>query len=80
MEIALIWVVSMIVSAAIGNSKGEGGLGFLVGLIFGPLGIVFALLSRGDRMKCPSCAEWMKRRALVCPHCGRERAAAAAAG
>ncbi len=69
MEIAFLWFVCALIATAIGSRKGEAGSGFLVGLLFGPLGILFALLSSGDRMPCPHCKERIHEKAEICPHC-----------
>lgn len=63
------WLVCGLIAAAIGSAKGEGCLGFIVGAIFGPLGILFALLSSGNRITCAFCQEKVHKKALVCPHC-----------
>lgn len=69
MDLVVLWIISAFIAAAIGGRKGEAGLGFLVGAILGPLGIVFALLSSGNRVPCPQCHELMHKKAAVCPHC-----------
>ena len=65
MDWQTIWIISIIVSTVIGSTKGEGGLGFVCGLIFGPLGIVFAALSSGNRWPCPRCAEKILKAAKI---------------
>jgi len=72
MEWALLWIVCGIVAGIIASNKGEGCLGVITGLIFGPLGIIFAILSSGDRQPCPHCAESIRKRAKICPHCQRD--------
>lgn len=69
MEWVLLWLLCGLIAAAIGSSKGEAGTGFFVGVIFGPFGILFALLSAGNRRPCPACQEKVHRKATVCPHC-----------
>lgn len=69
MEWVLLWLICAVIAAAIGGSKGEAGSGFLIGLVFGPLGVLFALLSSGNRVPCPHCKERMQKGAKVCPHC-----------
>jgi hypothetical protein len=75
----LIWVISAIAAAVIGSGKGEGATGFLVGVLFGPLGVLFAALSSGNRVRCSSCAESMRKGARICPHCRNEQGADSAA-
>lgn len=67
--IILIWLVCAVLGAVIGSSKGEAGSGFVAGLIFGPLGLLFALASSGNRMPCPACKESINKKATICPHC-----------
>jgi len=73
MEIAIIfWLLCGIVAAMIASKKGEGFLGFIVGVLFGPFGILFALLSTGrNRKTCPHCKELIHKDATVCSHCQR---------
>jgi hypothetical protein len=72
-EIAiLIWIICGIVAAIIGNQKGEGCAGFILGVVLGPIGILLALGSKGNRKQCPFCKEMIHREALVCPRCQRE--------
>jgi len=61
-----------IVAALIGSRKGQGGLGFILGLLFGPFGILIMLFTKGSRRECPYCKEIVKQDATVCPHCQRE--------
>ena len=65
---------------AIGSRKGEGCGAFILGCLFGPFGIVFAVMSRGNRTPCPFCKELIHNTAAACPHCQRDipRSAAAA--
>lgn len=98
MEIILLvaagfWFFCGIIAAGIASDKGNDGCGgFIVGVLFGPLGILIVavapvnptyaeqqkklLLGRqalaGELRKCPYCAEYVKREAMVCRYCGRE--------
>jgi hypothetical protein len=68
----VLWVLCGVAAAAIGQTKGEGCLAFVVGVVLGPFGILFAVLSRGNRKRCPFCQELIHESASVCPHCQRE--------
>jgi len=84
----VFWAFFGVVSATIASSRGRSGLGwFLLGVLFGPFGLVVALLpsaedtrqaqARQDGLapggrKCPFCAEVVHAEALVCRYCHRE--------
>jgi len=65
-------IVCGLVSAWIGSKKGLGFFSFFYGLFLGPIGILIAIFSDGDRYKCPSCKELIFKDAAVCPYCRRE--------
>lgn len=78
MTLFLFWVLCGIAAAMVASSKGRSAAGwFFLGLILGPFGLIFALISGkegpadGER-KCPFCAEFIKKEAVVCKHCGRD--------
>jgi hypothetical protein len=68
----LIWFICGIISAVIGSRKGEGCAAFIIGVLLGPFGILFAIFSKGNRKVCSFCKELIHREATVCPHCQRE--------
>jgi hypothetical protein len=78
MEIILLWaVIGGIVGAMIGQKKGRTGEGGALGAILGPLGWLVVALgpdykAENETMKCPFCAELVKREAKICKHCGKE--------
>ncbi len=72
MEWIGLWLVCGIVGAVIGAGKGEGCFGFIIGVMLGPLGILLAVFSKGDRVACPYCKELIHKDAVVCSHCQRE--------
>lgn len=82
----LIWaLLGALIGVAAAQRKGfsvAGGI--LGGLLLGPLAVLmFAVsgVSKGDKKKkCPSCAEWIKLEAKVCPHCRRDVVALLACG
>jgi len=72
MEWLLIWLICGVIAAAIASKKGEGCAGFILGLLLGPFGILFAILSSGNRKPCPFCKEMIHKDATVCPRCQKE--------
>lgn len=71
MEIAFFLLVCGIISYYIGAQKGEGGCAFVTGLLLGPIGILIALIGKGNRKHYEHCRELMHKDATVCPHCQR---------
>jgi hypothetical protein len=72
MEIMALWVLCGLIACAIGSRKGEGCLAFFVGMLFGPFGIIFAIISSGNRIICPYCKELVNKLAVVCCHCNKD--------
>lgn len=69
MPIVLGWLLCGVIAAGIGSHKGEGCSGFFVGCILGPVGILVAILSSGNKKACPFCKESIHKNALICPFC-----------
>ena len=69
MDVVIILLFFAVITSLIGSRKGEGISGFFVGLIFGPLGIIIALYTQGNRIKCTSCKELINKDATRCPKC-----------
>lgn len=68
-----IWLVSTLIATYIGVQRGFPFLGFLNGLILGPLGLLFVLIQDDhNRKPCQYCAEKILKAAKICPHCRRE--------
>lgn len=83
MEVFLvIWLVCALLGLLIGQPKGKGGLGFLLGLFLGVIGLIIIAVAKPaeaapqgtatDRIPCPHCAEAVLPAANVCPHCHRD--------
>jgi hypothetical protein len=66
---AIFWLLCAIAAGMIGKTKGEPCLGFVIGALLGPLGILAALLSRGNRRPCLCCKEAIHKEAQICPYC-----------
>lgn len=50
--------------------------GVIGGILLGPILAPLMFLVSGNKMKCPHCAEWIEKKAKVCPHCQRDVVAA----
>lgn len=72
MEWLLIWFLFAAGGAAIGVPKDRGLLGFFLGLLFGPFGLLFICLIPGNRRTCPACKMRVHPEASICPHCRSE--------
>ena len=67
-----VWlVVGGLVGAVIGSAKGNGGNGFALGCLLGPIGWIIVALLDYPR-KCPDCQCGVPEGAAVCKGCGRE--------
>ena len=67
-----VWVAFGIAAAIVQSQKGSGCFGFLLVLLLGPIGLVIAIVSKGNRVQCPSCRELIDPAASRCPHCQKE--------
>lgn len=84
----LVWATFGAFGGMIANERGgDPLLGFIVGLLFGPLGLIAAfylgdevsreqkLIEAGDRKRCPTCSELVRPSAKLCRYCGHDFAA-----
>lgn len=70
--LSIVWILSFMISVWIGLKKGEALAMGLLALLFGPLAIPVAILSRGHKLPCPYCAEKIPAKAIYCKHCHHE--------
>lgn len=63
------WLLFGLIGGMIGSKKGQGCGGFVLGLILGPIGLIIALLTKGDRVTCPFCKELIATNSKRCPKC-----------
>ncbi|WP_293765726.1 hypothetical protein [uncultured Aquitalea sp.] len=66
----IFWALfGALVGVAAAQKRGFGTAGGIIGgLLLGPLAVLMFFAS-GSRVKCPACAEWMQKKANICPHC-----------
>jgi hypothetical protein len=62
------WLLSAIVARSFALDRGRAGAGLFLGLVYGPLGVVMALLLP-PAANCPFCYEAIHIKATICPHC-----------
>lgn len=62
-----IWGV---LSAIVANRKKNPLLGFLAGILLGPIGFLFSFFVTDKRRKCPECGGTIPDAVKRCKHCG----------
>jgi hypothetical protein len=82
-EVFVVWLLFGVAAAMVAANKGLGGcLWFGLGILFGPFGLIFALVTPADQQgvetkalqsgamkRCPSCAELVRADASRCRYC-----------
>ena len=68
----LYCLISGLVGMAIGQGKGRVEVGFLFGILLGPIGWILVAIGPENGPKCPFCKETVKNDAIACKHCGRD--------
>jgi len=68
MELMLLWLLFGLTAGLIASNKGANFvLWFVLGLLFGPFGVLFSLFAGGKR--CPHCLSKIHKDATRCPQC-----------
>ncbi|HEY4775485.1 MAG TPA: hypothetical protein VIH40_11765 [Xanthobacteraceae bacterium] len=72
MEIVLFWTVFAILIGVFAAGRDRNGVGwFALAMLVSPLIALLMLIvaGEGNVTRCPFCAERVKMRAKICPHC-----------
>lgn len=77
MSLLTVWTILAVVAGVIAGQKKRSVVAWtILTFLFSPLCLLVLLsLSPTDtanERKCPFCAEWIKKEAVVCKHCDRE--------
>lgn len=71
MEIwGIAWLISAVVGALIGNTKGRPAAGAVWSLLLGPIGWLVICIAPDVRPKCPDCGGAIVANARKCKNCG----------
>jgi hypothetical protein len=54
------------------DKEGSALMGFIIGFLLGPLGVMIAYASSGGLVPCRFCRSKISKQARVCPKCGRD--------
>ena len=66
-------MLAALIGLLLGSGKGRSFMGFVLGLLLGPIGWVIVICLSNVKFKCPHCGGGMPSgNFTVCRHCGRE--------
>jgi len=68
-NLMIFWISCSLLAAFIGSQKGEGLVSFVLGIVFGPIGLLIAISGKGNRRTCQYCRELINNQAVICPYC-----------
>ena len=63
-----VGIVCGVIGCLLGMSKDAGELGFILGFLLGPIGIIVSAFADG-RTPCPHCGTKLNGRPAICPGC-----------
>jgi len=69
--IVIIWIIFALIGAAIGQKKSRVLEGFIAGLLLGPIGLIWIIVTKA-KYRCPKCQGAIEKGVAKCRHCGSE--------
>jgi len=69
MEIMILLIFLGLIGAVIGQKKARTLEGFMAGLLLGPLGLIWIIVTKA-KLKCPECKGLIEKNVKKCKHCG----------
>ena len=65
----LIWGF---LSSHVGEEKEMFGVGFILGFLLGPIGLIIVIFAHGNQNRCKFCKKYIHYEAVACPYCTRD--------